>query len=491
MASERARRAVLYARVSSADQELGYSIPAQLELLRDYASRHGVAIEREFVEVETAKRAGRTEFGAMLGYLKKHRGCRIVLVEKTDRLSRNFQDMADIEALEIEVHFVKENVILSKDSNSSVKLMQSVKTVFAKNSIDNLSEEVKKGMRTKASQGLWPSYAPLGYRNALNSDQKRIIVPEPVLGPLVTSLFEWYASGEYSLKALAQKAYADGFRFRKSHGKVPVATLHKVLRNPIYMGEFTFGGVRYHGSHEPLVTPGVWGRVQEILNGRRSRKPRKVTHDFPYSGMVRCGHCGCSMVGEVKKGRYVYYHCTGYRGKCGEPYTPEKVLLQQFAAGLQDLALPLAIAQWLEAELEASDQTQRAGVEQAVQRHQTELSRSQHRLDVLYEDRLDGRIDAGVYDRRAQDIREHQQQIRCKIQEAEARLVHREDAIVDVAAVTSLTASLFVDQSAAEQRKLLRLVLQEASWKHGTLQMNFREPFAVLRAKQPTEQEIN
>ena len=107
------------------------------------------------------------------------------------------------------------------------------------------------------------------------------------------------------------------------------------------------------------------------------------------------------MVGEVKKGRYVYYHCTGYRGKCGEPYTPEKTLEREFAAGLQDLILAPEIAQWLEAEWEAAKLTRRAAAEQGIQRYQTELSRSQSRLDVLYEDRLDGRIDASTYDRKA------------------------------------------------------------------------------------------
>ena len=126
-------------------------------------------------------------------------------------------------------------------------------------------------MRTKAAQGLWPSFAPLGYRNTVAADQKRIIVPDPVLGPMVTALFEWCATGEYSLKALAQRAYEEGFRFRKSQGKVPVTTLQKLLRKSINMGEFDFGGTRYQGSLEPLVSPEVWSRVQEVLDGRNKK----------------------------------------------------------------------------------------------------------------------------------------------------------------------------------------------------------------------------
>src|ERR1700674_4449975 len=78
-------RAVLYARVSSKDQEKeGFSIPAQLRLLRDYAASKGFAIAHEFTDVETAKASGRTHFGQMLAYLKKHPGgCLPILVEKT------------------------------------------------------------------------------------------------------------------------------------------------------------------------------------------------------------------------------------------------------------------------------------------------------------------------------------------------------------------------------------------------------------------------
>ena len=84
-------RVVLYVRVSSKDQEAeGFSIPAQVRLLREYAASKGFAIVREFEEVETAKMSGRAHFNEMLAYLKKHHAsCRTILAEKTDRLYRN------------------------------------------------------------------------------------------------------------------------------------------------------------------------------------------------------------------------------------------------------------------------------------------------------------------------------------------------------------------------------------------------------------------
>ena len=48
---------------------------------------------------------------------------------------------------------------------------------MAKNDIDNLSEEARKGVREKAEQRIWPTIAPLEYRNVLASDGKRAIEP--------------------------------------------------------------------------------------------------------------------------------------------------------------------------------------------------------------------------------------------------------------------------------------------------------------------------
>ena len=168
------KQAVVYARVSSKEQEKeGFSIPAQQKLLKDYASSNGFAITREYVDVETAKQAGRAAFGEMVAYLKAHPSVRVMLVEKTDRLYRNLKDWVTIDELEVEIHFPKEGVVLSRDSRSSEKFMHGIKVLMAKNYIDNLSEETRKGMTEKAEQGLWPSNAPLGYRNVTGTDGKK------------------------------------------------------------------------------------------------------------------------------------------------------------------------------------------------------------------------------------------------------------------------------------------------------------------------------
>lgn len=97
----------------------------------------------------------------MLTYLEENPDVRTVLVEKTDRLYRNFKDYVILEDYELNI---------SKDSRSHEKFIHGIKVLMAKNFIDNLSEEVKKGLKEKVAQGGYPGSAPFGYIN--NKDDK-------------------------------------------------------------------------------------------------------------------------------------------------------------------------------------------------------------------------------------------------------------------------------------------------------------------------------
>ena len=176
---------------------------------------------------------------------KKDQACRIILVEKTDRLYRNFKDyvILDVDELDLEVHLVTENEILTKDADSYKKLIHGLRVLMAKQYIDNLKEEVTKGQHEKAEQGIYPSYAPVGYMNVKCGD-KHFIQPDPVRSPLVIKLFEWYVTGQYSLLELARKAHEEGLEYRKTGNKIYKSAIHKMLQNPIYYGDFIWITIR-------------------------------------------------------------------------------------------------------------------------------------------------------------------------------------------------------------------------------------------------------
>jgi len=170
-APQGATKAVLYARVSSKEQrEEGYSIEAQVRLLREYAVKQGFVITEEFIDVESASKSGRTGFNAMLAYLRRQTSCRAILVEKTDRLYRNLKDYAilDVKDWGLNIHLVKEGEILGPDSKSSQQFVHGIKVLVARNYSQNLGEETLKGMTEKARAGMYPSCAPVGYRNAMD-----------------------------------------------------------------------------------------------------------------------------------------------------------------------------------------------------------------------------------------------------------------------------------------------------------------------------------
>jgi DNA invertase Pin-like site-specific DNA recombinase len=478
------RQAVLYARVSSDEQEKeGYSIPAQLKLLRGYAAAVDLAVIREFVDVETARKPGRSGFNEMLALLKRSLACRTILVEKTDRLYRNLKDYVTLDELDLEVHFVKENVVLSRDSRSSEKFMHGIKVLMAKNYIDNLSEETRKGLLEKAEQGRWPTLAPLGYRNVVGPDGKKTIEPDPEVAPLVVRLFEWYSTGTYAIEEVTRMALDGGLSFRRSRrsdGQLPTASVHRILRNRMYTGDFDWKGKRYRGAYTPLITRELWEKVQAVLDRRHQRKNRKAKHDFAFSGLIACGHCGCALVGEIKKGRYVYYHCTGHKGKCPEPYTREEVLSERFAALLKGLAFDEEILGWVKAALVQSHGDEKRFHEEAIGRLRTEYDRLQHRLDAMYVDKLDGRIDQDFFDQKSTEWRVDQTRLLRAIEEHQ---VADQDYLTEGVQLLELAGrayELFRKQNPREQRRLLDFLLSNCIWRDNRLSVTFRQPFDII-----------
>ena len=476
-----AKRAVIYARVSSKDQEReGFSIPAQLQLLRGYATAREQVVAQEFVDVETAKQAGRTGFGDMLAFLRKDKSCQILLVEKTDRLYRNLKDWVTLDGLDLEIHLVKENIVISPESRSSEKFMHGIKVLMAKNYIDNLSEETKKGMLEKARQGIWPSNAPLGYLNTMGTEGKRTIVPDPALAPLIRGMFERYATGKHSLKEIAQLARQDGMLYPKSKHPVPTSTVHKILRNRIYSGDFDFDGKMFPGKYEAIISRELWEQVQDVVNGRNRTKPHPVRREFAFGNLIKCGHCGCAMVGELKKQRYVYYHCTGFKGKCPEPYTREEVLEERFGGLMRNLTFPKDVLEWIVTALRESHADEKAFHDASIARLQAEYRRLQNRIDAMYLDKLDGRIDTAFFDSRSAEWRGEQDRLLRDVETHQtANQTYIEEG-VQLLELAHRAHELFESQENLEKRRLLNFLLSNCVWKDGVLTAEYRQPFDML-----------
>ena len=482
-------RALIYARVSSKEQDReGFSIDAQLKLLRTYAEENGIRVIEEYVDVETAKVTGRTRFTAMVGYIRRHPTVNTILVEKTDRLYRNLRDWVTIDEFDIDVHLVKEGVVLSQDSRSSEKFMHGIKVLMAKNYIDNLSEEARKGMIEKAEQGIWPTQAPLGYRNVVGPNGKKIIEVDPIAGPTVTHLFEWYSTGLYSLKEVSKKVRAAGLVYRKSLKPVALTTVNKMLRSRIYTGEFEWLGKRYQGTHEPLISVELWERVQGILDGRHTKRSTGVEKDFLFSGLIHCGHCGCLLVGDIKKQKYIYYRCSHAKQKCPEPYVREEVLIEQFTAILGQVSLNKTMLGWLTRALRESNHDVKADHERAMTLLETELADLRQRMKELYRDRQERKVDDPIFRLLYADYQEEERKITRELEtRADSQLEYLDEGVVLLHAAKD-AKRLFERSDLAAKRHLLSTLLSNFSYSGHALTASFRKPFDIVVENLPHDE---
>jgi site-specific DNA recombinase len=309
-----------------------------------------------------------------------------------------------IDELGLQVRLVKENAIISPTSRSSEKLMHGLKVLIAKNFLDNLSEETSKGMREKAEQGHWPSYAPLGY---VNNRETRVIEVDPNKAPLIAKMFEAYASGSYSLKQIVQIAGDSGLLHHRSGKRLAKSEIHRI---PIYCGEFVWKGRIHAGKHTPIISKELFDTVQEV--SKSSSRPRATKRSFAFSGLLTCGLCGCWMTAEEKKSRYVYYHCTGFKGQCGNTYIREDRLSNLLGEIVRAIEIPDDLAAKIGIALQESHRDIEKFHREALEKLHTQYAAVQERLDRAYDDKLAGKIDEEFWTRKSRQWQTELREIR-------------------------------------------------------------------------------
>ncbi|MBO5870358.1 MAG: recombinase family protein [Clostridia bacterium] len=474
------KKAVFYGRVSSDRQEReGFSIPAQTKLAQQYAKENNINIVAEFIEAETAKKAGRAEFNKMIAYLKKHKNVNIILVEKTDRLYRNLKDYVIIDELgEVEIHFFKEGNILSSNSKSQDKFMHGIRVLMAKNYIDNLSEEIRKGLKEKAEQGFYPSKAPVGYKNKVLESGRRIIVTDPATAPFVKQAFELYGTGRYTYTSTAKKLSEDGFRIN-GH-KCTAKNIERILNNPFYFGVFEYRGKFYSDArHEPLITKEQFLIVQRLLSAKYPTKPQK--REFAYNGLIRCSNCGCQLVGELKKGKYIYYHCTNSKKlDVSKPSMRQERIEELFADFLKKLSMPVE-------EFERLKETVKEFINQGCEYIEQKNTENKRRIDVLnrrlnklYDDKIDGIITDDFYYEKRDEWQKELDELCFAFEQTATSSRTLIDSAEIIIELSKDAHSLFLRQSPKEKAELMKLLTIELLFDGQNLIITPHSAFANL-----------
>ena len=225
------------------------------------------------------------------------------------------------------------------------------------------------------------------------------------------------------------------------------------------------------------------------LGGRNHRNTHK--HHSAYAGLVACGHCGCVLTPEqhTKKSgkRYIYYRCTGFKGKCPEPYIREEDLASKFADVVKAIHLDDETVTWIVAALKASQQDELAFHRQAVDDLNRELGKLRSRVSQAYEDKLDGKIDEQMWSDFQSRYKIQQETLERQISAhlaADRTYLQQGIQILELA---NRAYDLYLKQPHDERAKLLHFLLSNASLKDGNLCVTYRKPFDML-AKEVSHQ---
>lgn len=472
-------KAVIYARVSSEEQKKeGFSIPAQLDLLHDFAHKHNIDIVKEFEEAETAKQAGRHKFNEMLKFLKKNKDVTNILCEKTDRLYRNFKDYVDldVDTTGYTVYLVKEGVVLSPASTSHEKLVHGLKVLLAKNFIDNLREETQKGRLKKASQGYFIGQVPYGYKKL---DPRTTVIDEEK-APFVRRAFELYATG-LSLERVKEQLFEEGFLYQPAHKKISKGQLGKMLQNVNYLGVLKFRDVVYAGQHPPMVSQELFDKAQ--LSFRKDNKPLyRDDHNFALSGLMTCAKCGCTITAEIKKGKYVYYHCTGGKGKCEQKkiYINELDLMPQFDEAVKAVSLAQKHIDYIKQGLKESLADKKEFSEQMRSNLEAEANRIRHRIDKITNEYYDDLVDAKFYNEKRIQWNKDLEEIMIKLEALHhAEQKYYEEGVRIIETLKN-AYTLYKQQSPVEQRKLLNYLLSNCTLEGRKVSYDYNLPFSYF-----------
>ena len=294
----------IYARKSTDEPERQIlSIEAQITELKELAGREQLSVVDVFIEKQTAKEPGRPIFNDMLSRIEKGEAEGIICWHP-DRLARNsvdggriiyLIDTGNITALKFPTFWF--------DPTPQGKFMLSIAFGQSKYYIDNLSENVKRGLRQKVRNGEQVGVAPTGY---LNDKLNHKIIKEPNKFPLIIKLFEMYSTGNYSLKSLREIINGLGLTSRNNK-PLSVSNVQFILSSPFYYGAFLFQGELHQGKHEPAISKKLFDKCQEVMQSK-SHKVTKSVVEYPFRKLLTCGECGCSITSETQKG-HNYYRC--------------------------------------------------------------------------------------------------------------------------------------------------------------------------------------
>lgn len=372
----------LYARKSSEDEERQVqSIESQLEEAKKRYPELKI-VGQPLTEAASAfKPYNRPVFTQMLQRIQSGEADGIIAWHP-DRLARNPIDAGQI-TYYLDTGVIKDLKFTSFHFENSAegKMLLGFMLSQSKYFSDKLSKDIRRGNLTKLQSGWLPGQAPPGYRNFRTDDNRKLVVPDEPRFTLIRKAWDLLLTGIYTTPQILDKLNNEwGYRNRNNF---PMArsTLYTVFTNQFYAGLMVRKEGKFEGKYQKLVTLEEFDRVQAILGTKG--KPRAKNHEFAFTGMIRCGECGCMITAEEKEQAYCYqchkkfiltakrqncpscnksaysskemrlldytfYHCTKRKTdiKCSQPSIRVEELEKQITDLLRKIEVPETFSEW-------------------------------------------------------------------------------------------------------------------------------------------------
>ncbi|MFH1514235.1 MAG: zinc ribbon domain-containing protein [bacterium] len=237
-------------------------------------------------------------------------------------------------------------------------------------------------------------------------------------------------------------------------------------------------GEIYPANHNGIISKELYDKVQDQF--KAANKPKKVKHSFIYAGLLKCAKCGCAITTELKKGKYIYYHCTGNRGKCEIEFVREEIIDRQVAEILKQLELSENYINEIVKTLKLGNEERKQHHSQALKELRKRQTILQQRIDKAYEDKLDGKINEKTWANKTADWHAEVKDIDIQIAAHNESNYACIESGIKIIELSQKAHELYLEQNSEEKRKLIELTLSNLTLNGSNLHYNWLEPFNLI-----------
>ena len=324
---EKDKRATIYARYSSHNQK-DVSIDQQIDACKKWAAGHGYTLIPQIYHdhAVSGKTDNRPEFQRMLKDAESG-AFSYVIAWKSNRMGRNMLQAMVNEArlndLGVKCLYVEEDFADTAAGRFALRNMMNVNQFY----IENMAEDVIRGMMDNAKKCKINGRIPLGYKRA----EDGTYAVDDTNAPVVQEIFKRVIDG-WSLTDIMLDL--NNRHIKTGMGREwRLQSFQTLLTNKNYIGVYKFNGIRVEGGIPPLIAREEFEKVQHILKSKG--KPRGVQRNnkkYLLTGKCFCGLCGSPMgaqCGTSKSGeKYHYYMCNRrrYDHACDKQNVPRHAL---------------------------------------------------------------------------------------------------------------------------------------------------------------------